>query len=261
LYGPSGGGNRETQGRGRRRTTFMGGQARKEVFEQSPYSRDFVSAWRDERGDAASGSDRRGDAGTTSMDDAIVQHYLAPDCPRDLFKGQVFFLNSCDADPLVSMYQLEKIIRYLGGSTALGTSKRVAFVVTQHLSYAKEEKVRAALARGAGRGLPYRLVHPHFILDSAKAGRVLPVKQYETSVAAARPKAAASGAMGVPPAAAASDDDDSLEEDVQITAPTPKTKGSPQSARAERGPSRRRAAAAPTPGKSSGSKDDAIEID
>jgi hypothetical protein len=187
LYGPSGGGNRETQGRGRPRA-FMNGAARQEVFEQSPYSRDFVAAWRSERGEAASGSDRKGDAGTTTMDDEIVKHFIGKDCPKDLFAGQVFFLNSCDADPLISMYHLEKIIRYLGGSTAMGPSKRVSYVVTQHLSYAKEEKVRAAMNRGATRGLAYRLVHPHFILDSARAGKLLPVAAYETHVAAERPQ-------------------------------------------------------------------------
>ena len=71
----------------------------------------------------------------------------------------------------------------------MGPSKRVAYVVTQHLSYAKEEKVRAALNRGAGKGLPYKLVHPHFILDSAKAGKLMPVAGYETQVATERPRA------------------------------------------------------------------------
>lgn len=201
IYGPSGGSNRETQGRGRPRA-FMNGGERREVFDQSPYARGFVDAWREERASAAGPSAQRSDLTTTAMDDVVVRHYAAPDCPRNLFAGQVFFLNSCDSDPLISVFHLEKLIRYLGGSTAMGVSKRVAYVVTQHLSFAKEEKVRAAMSRGASRGLPYKLVHPHFILDSAKAGKLLPIAPYLTHVAAEKPRAMQQPeAVAAPPAA------------------------------------------------------------
>jgi hypothetical protein len=118
------------------------------------------------------------------MDDEIITRtFISPDCPKNLFEGKVFFFNSCDADPLVTTFQLEKIVRHLGASTAMGPSKTVDYIVTQHLSFAKEEKVRAAVNRGAAKGLRgQKFVHPHFILECARTGRIVPTAPFETRI-------------------------------------------------------------------------------
>jgi hypothetical protein len=160
--------------RGRQRPTFMDGKARDAAFEASPYSRTFVGASAGVRRDAG------GDA-LTGMDGGIIAAaFLKPGCPPDLFAGRVFFLNSCDADPQVTIFQLEKIIRALGGSTSMGLSGRVSYVVAQHLSSAKETKVRAAVKRTGQPAHTY--VHPHYVLACAREGRVVPVGAYRTRI-------------------------------------------------------------------------------
>ena len=93
--------------------------------------------------------------------------------PRDVFRGCVFFLNSCDSDPLISAYLLEKLIRRLGGHTSMGVNGLVNYVVAQHLSSAKERKK-------GGKNAVY--VHPHFILACAREGKKVPHKSYLTNV-------------------------------------------------------------------------------
>eukprot|EP00744_Colponema_vietnamica_P019271 GILI01027258.1.p1 GENE.GILI01027258.1~~GILI01027258.1.p1 ORF type:complete len:475 (-),score=56.80 GILI01027258.1:36-1427(-) len=66
---------------------------------------------------------------------------IDPSC-RAIFKDCVFYLNSCDSDRLVSLYLLEKLIRFMGGVTVMGNSTRVVFVVSQHLAANKDERVR-----------------------------------------------------------------------------------------------------------------------
>ena len=85
---------------------------------------------------------------------------------RGIFANCVFFLNSCDADRLVSLYVLEKLIRFMGGVTVMGLSTRtVTFVVSQHLSSTKEQRVKPQAARvsfggGGGRGKEKEVVAP-----------------------------------------------------------------------------------------------------
>jgi hypothetical protein len=93
--------------------------------------------------------------------------------PRDVFRGCVFFLNSCDSDPLISAYLLEKLIRRLGGHTSMGVNGLVNYVVAQHLSSAKERK------KGGGNAV---YVHPHFILACAREGKKVSHKSFLTNV-------------------------------------------------------------------------------
>ena len=163
-WGPSGGGNRETQGR--RWKPFMNGRERQGAFDTSPYSRQFIDAWKDER------STHLKSALTEFDSEVLLQDYIKQACPRNLFQGKVFFLNSCDSDPLVSVYLLEKIIRFLGGLTSMSVSGAVAYVVTHHLCSAKEIKHEGSL-RSRGRGAGTKWVHPHFILECARQGTLV----------------------------------------------------------------------------------------
>lgn len=106
----------------------------------------------------------------------LLGEYILPECPRDLFAGEAFFLNSCDAEATVSTFVLEKIIRFLGGSTSM-TATGVAYVVTQHLCSTKSVKAQSRVART---NLKY--VHPQFVLDCAKRGRKLRPDDYATIV-------------------------------------------------------------------------------
>jgi len=176
LWGPSGGGNRETQG-GRHRG-FMAGRVKSAALNESPYTREFVAEWKDELRRADRGGEGGGGGGSgghhqTGFDEGILAPYLAKDCPRDVFRGCVFFLNSCGSDALASVYLLERLLRYMGGTTALGVSNAVTYVVATHLSSAKEAKVRTRQDKGGhiAAAAP-KIVHPHFILECAKQGRL-----------------------------------------------------------------------------------------
>jgi hypothetical protein len=147
--------------------------------------------------------------GTTEMDPALIAaRFLGPTCPRDLFQGKCFFLNSCDADPIISVYQLEKVIRYLGGTTSMGVSTRVSYILTQHLSSAKEAKLlrdfdevrgldtngtkkNSSMQKGntvmktvtgeSGAGGFPKCVHPHFVLACCREGRIVPLDKFLTT--------------------------------------------------------------------------------
>lgn len=274
-WGPSGGSNRETQGRRQPQRPWMFGKERSAAFEQSSYSRGFIKEWQNVRvqqedewnadsnkekernmkgatvkkeeanaggvkkeeendgeddnmklgGMNSSNNNNSSDSDssklfmpgsakrTTEMDPTLItaRFIKNPNCPRNLFSGKCFFLNSCDADPLISVYQLEKIIRFLGGVTAMGVSTRVDYILTQHLSSAKEAKLlrdfdevrdldtngtRRIGAKGASsssglktvtnsggsaaRPMP-KCVHPHFVLDCCEAGRIVPLDKYLTT--------------------------------------------------------------------------------
>jgi hypothetical protein len=189
-WGPSGGGNRETMQR-RRARPFMNGAERTAALDSSPYSRAFMHEWQSIRVQHEASGAREGAPRTTEMDPALVAARFVPaTCPRDIFAGKVFFLNSCGTDSLISVFQLEKVIRYLGGSTAMGVSSRVDFVITQHLASAKAAMLEP------NRGQKTRAVHPHFVLACARAGAIVPVTEFLTlpDTPAARPQAATAAA-------------------------------------------------------------------
>jgi hypothetical protein len=174
LWGPSGGSNRETQGR--RWRPFMNGKQQQRAFEGSPYSREFVSAWQEERGTSRSY--------TTEFDsESLLQGFVKNGCPRNLLNGKVFFLNSCDSDPAVSVYILEKIIRFLGGSTTMAVSGGTSYVVMHHVCSSKEIKRDRAQAPAKSKT---KWVHPHFILQCAKEGRLVDDKPFLVTVASPR---------------------------------------------------------------------------
>jgi hypothetical protein len=138
----------------------------------APYSRANIAAVREARHiDGAA----RGRAATTEFDDALLDVFLpdgAPDaCPRDVLRGCCFFLNSCDADPMITTYLLEKLIRRLGGVTSMSAGGVASYVVTQHLSSAKEIKVVGGGRRGGAPPPQQRHIHPHWILACAKEGK------------------------------------------------------------------------------------------
>lgn len=128
----------------------------------SPYSREHMAAVRTVRQIGGV------DAATTEFDEALLDPFLADKCPRTIFSGKVFFLNSCDADPQISVYLLEKLIRHLGGVTTMGVNGFTTYVVTQHLASNKE--IRLASRKQAA-GAHY--VHPHFVLTCAREGRLV----------------------------------------------------------------------------------------
>jgi hypothetical protein len=175
MYGPSGGGNRETQNR----RPMVGAPPPPVVVmpnlastSAAPYSRANIAAVREARHiDGAA----RGRAATTEFDDALLDVFLpdgAPDaCPRDVLRGCCFFLNSCDADPMITTYLLEKLIRRLGGVTSMSAGGVASYVVTQHLSSAKEIKVVSGGRRGGAPPPKQRHIHPHWILACAKEGK------------------------------------------------------------------------------------------
>ena len=200
MWGPSGGTNRETQGR--RRPVFMAGRERSAALEQSPYTREFVSEWKsqlkdEEPSSGGGGGSSNAGAHQTGFDESILAPYLAPACSRDVFRGCVFFLNSCGADALASVYLLERLLRYMGGTTSLGVSNRVTYVVATQLSSAKETKVRTRLEKGGplAAAAPI-IVHPHFILECAKQGKRLPTGPFETQVTSAGNVAGVAKASG-----------------------------------------------------------------
>jgi hypothetical protein len=174
LFGPSGGGNRETQNR---RRLVMPALA---TTAASPYSRENIAAVRQARHVDGERSSHVGRSSTTEFDEALLEPFLPPpgdgECPRSLFRGRCFFLNSCDADPQITVYLLEKLIRRLGGVTSMSVSGVVSYVVTQHLSSAKEIKLLKRSGGGRGRhsadSRP-KYIHPHWILACAKSGRIV----------------------------------------------------------------------------------------
>ena len=187
-WGPCGGMSRD-QSRTCPPRAYMNGNPRHDVFDRTAYSREYVAAWRQERaarapGSAAKGEDIYGlrDGGdglgigtNTEFDDSLLAPFLGPNCPRSLFDGDVFFLNSCDADPEISMYLLEKLIRYLGGRTSMSVTGAVRYIVAQHLSSAKETKYVESMSARAHRRSSVRhdirYIHPHYILDCARSAR------------------------------------------------------------------------------------------
>ena len=170
LWGPSGGGNRETQGR-RVYRPFMDGAQRSTTFDASPYSREFAKAWVEVRRDTATKTEE------TALDPAILAPFHAPDCPRDLFAGKVFFLNSCDRIEGISLYLLEKLIRHLGGVTSLGRGAHVSYIVTQHMCSTKEAHIMESKKPSRS-----KCIHPDYILACARAGRILPESAARTIV-------------------------------------------------------------------------------
>ena len=114
-----------------------------------------------------------------------------------MFRGCVFFLNSCGSDALASVYLVERLLRYMGGTTALGVSNAVTYVVATHLSSAKEAKVRTRQDRGGpvAAAAP-KIVHPHFILECARQGKRLPTGPFETQVTDASAVAGVAAASG-----------------------------------------------------------------
>jgi hypothetical protein len=121
------------------------------------------------------------DMSTTDFDDALLKPYLKDGCPRNLFAGKVFFLNSCDVIPEISTYLLEKLIRYLGGVTSMGVGGHVHYVVTQHLSSAKELKLLGQEGRQSKKKMTAtQYIHPRFILKCAEQGKLVPEKEFRT---------------------------------------------------------------------------------
>lgn len=125
-----------------------------------------------------------------------TQNQLLGQDVRSIFRGCVFYLNSCDSDPLISTYLLEKIIRVMGGITVMGLSSKVTYVVCQHLCSAKLAQVRPASSvagaslgkrRGSVAGSATssssgadRYIHPHYILLCARVGVRLPHAPFRT---------------------------------------------------------------------------------
>ncbi|CUG88433.1 Hypothetical protein, putative [Bodo saltans] len=193
MYGPSGGGNRETQNR----RPMMGGapppprvMPNLVATSAAPYSRANIAAVREARqidGSSSSSSRGGGRTATTEFDEALLEVFL-PDvnpeaCPRDILRGCCFFLNSCDADPMITTYLLEKLIRRLGGVTSMSAGGVVSYVVTQHLSSAKEIKVVGGGSARRASGAPppqQKHIHPHWILACAKEGRRVAEAPYLT---------------------------------------------------------------------------------
>lgn len=156
-WGPSGGGNRESQGR---RNVFQ----RPAFMQASPYSRSFVQGWSNAAADSLKTQ--------TSLDtDVLYELYIKAGCPKTLFRGCCFFLNSCDYDPTVSTFMLEKIIRELGGSTCMGPSG-ATHIIAQHLCSTKSMKVSHVTAA--------RYVLPQYILECASRGMRLPESEFES---------------------------------------------------------------------------------
>jgi hypothetical protein len=151
MWGPSGGNNRETQGK----KPFQ--PARPSFVESSPYSRTYVDGWRKA---AESGA-----PSTSFDDDLLLEEFIGKDCPKDLFCNKCFFLNSCDSDASIPLYYLEKVIRALGGSTSMGPAG-VDYIVAQHLCSAKVRKASSG-------ALSAKYVTPQFVLECAKAGKLV----------------------------------------------------------------------------------------
>ena len=204
CWGPSGGGDRESQGR-RRPRPFMNGKERNLTFDEaSPYSRTYIAAWREqltagEKGrfakpevKAENGIDGARPTQTASVslteptntnfdEELLLEPYLAKNCPRTVFQGKTFFLNSCDRDPLVTTYMLEKLIRYLGGQTSMGPGGHVAYIVTQHLSSAKENRLLGQEGKvGKKKTTATKYIHPHFVLECAKQGKLVAETPFRT---------------------------------------------------------------------------------